>query len=115
MIVTSSWPLARVGVGSEGHSATSVAVNSCHASALVVSTARTGLAKSFRGGFNATHGAVLGGHVIKSAVEKIGLEPEAVEDVIMGTLPFFIIILAFMLLLIAFPQIALFLPEFTFG
>ena len=38
-----------------------------------------------------------------------------VEDVIMGTLPFFIIIVAFMLLLIAAPQIALFLPEFTFG
>ena len=38
-----------------------------------------------------------------------------VEDVIMGTLPFFIIIVSFMLLLIAVPQIALFLPEFTFG
>jgi TRAP-type C4-dicarboxylate transport system permease large subunit len=38
-----------------------------------------------------------------------------VEDVIMGTLPFFGIILVFMLLLIAFPQIALFLPSFTFG
>lgn len=38
-----------------------------------------------------------------------------VEDVIMGTLPFFIIIVSFMLLLIAMPQIALFLPEFTFG
>jgi len=37
------------------------------------------------------------------------------EDVIMGTLPFFGIILGFMLLLIAFPQIALFLPSFTFG
>ena len=38
-----------------------------------------------------------------------------VEDVIMGTLPFFVIIVSFMLLLIAVPQIALFLPEFTFG
>ena len=38
-----------------------------------------------------------------------------VEDVIMGTLPFFLIIVAFMLLLISVPDIALFLPEFTFG
>ena len=37
--------------------------------ALIVSTARTGLAKSFRGGFNLTHGAALGGHVIKAAVD----------------------------------------------
>ena len=48
--------------------------------------------------------------VVASSSDKV-----RVEDVIMGTLPFFIIILAFMLLLIAFPQIALFLPEFTFG
>lgn len=39
----------------------------------------------------------------------------SVEDVIMGTVPFFVIILLFMLLMIAFPQIALFLPELTFG
>ena len=48
--------------------------------------------------------------VVASSSDKV-----RVEDVIMGTLPFFIIILAFMLLLIGFPQIALFLPEFTFG
>ena len=52
--------------------------------ALIVSTARTGLAKSFRGGFNATHGAALGGHVIQHAIERAGIAPEAVEDVIMG-------------------------------
>lgn len=48
--------------------------------------------------------------VVASSSDKV-----KVEDVIMGTLPFFIIILAFMMLLIAFPQIALFLPTFTFG
>ena len=52
--------------------------------AVIVSTARTGLAKSFRGGFNNTHGAVLGGSVIKSVVEKASVEPEIVEDVLMG-------------------------------
>ena len=52
--------------------------------ALIVSTARTGLAKSFRGGFNLTHGAALGGHAIKSAIERAGIEPGAVEDVILG-------------------------------
>ena len=52
--------------------------------ALIVSTARTGLAKSFRGGFNLTHGAALGGHAIKSAIARAGIEPGAVEDVILG-------------------------------
>ena len=52
--------------------------------AVIVSTARTGLAKSFRGGFNATHGAALGGNAIKHAIAKAGIEPEAVEDVFMG-------------------------------
>ena len=52
--------------------------------AVIVSTARTGLAKSFRGGFNATHGAALGGHAIRHAIAKAGIEPEAVEDVFMG-------------------------------
>jgi len=51
---------------------------------VIVSTARTGLAKSFRGGFNATHGAALGGHAIKAAIAKAGIAPEDVEDVIMG-------------------------------
>jgi acetyl-CoA C-acetyltransferase len=52
--------------------------------AVIVSTARTGLAKSFRGGFNSTHGALLGGHAIKHAIAKAGIEPEAIEDVFMG-------------------------------
>ncbi|MES1197413.1 MAG: acetyl-CoA C-acyltransferase [Pseudomonadota bacterium] len=52
--------------------------------AVIVSYARTGLAKSGRGGFNDTHGAVLAGHCIKHAVTRAKLEPEAVEDVIIG-------------------------------
>ena len=52
--------------------------------AVIVSTARTGLAKSFRGGFNATHGAALGGHAIKHAIAKAGIDPGDVEDVFMG-------------------------------
>ena len=52
--------------------------------AVIVSTARTGLAKSWRGSFNMTHGATLGGHVVKAAVERAGVDPAEVEDVIMG-------------------------------
>jgi len=52
--------------------------------AVVVSFARTGLAKSVRGGFNYTHGAAMAGHAIKHAVERAGVEPETVEDVILG-------------------------------
>lgn len=52
--------------------------------AVVVSTARTGLAKSFRGGFNTTHGAALAGHAIKAAIAKANIDPSMVEDVIMG-------------------------------
>lgn len=52
--------------------------------AVIVSTARTGLAKSFRGSLNATHGATMGGHVIASAVERSGLSPDRIDDVIMG-------------------------------
>jgi acetyl-CoA C-acetyltransferase len=52
--------------------------------AVIVSTARTGLAKSWRGGFNMTHGATLGGHVVKHAVERAGVEPGEVEDVLFG-------------------------------
>ncbi len=52
--------------------------------AVIVSTARTGLAKSMRGGFNMTHGAVMGGSAIKGAIEKAGIEPGDVEDVFMG-------------------------------
>ncbi|MBN9532914.1 MAG: acetyl-CoA C-acyltransferase [Alphaproteobacteria bacterium] len=52
--------------------------------AVIVSTARTGLAKSVRGGFNMTHGAVMGGHAIKHAIERAGIEPGEIEDVFMG-------------------------------
>ncbi len=50
----------------------------------IVATARTGLAKSGRGSFNQTHGAVMGGHAVKSAIERAGLDPKEVEDVYMG-------------------------------
>ncbi len=52
--------------------------------AVIVSTARTPLAKSWRGAFNLSHGATLGGHVVKAALERAGVEPAAVEDVVMG-------------------------------
>jgi len=52
--------------------------------AVVVSTARTPIGKAFRGAFNDTHGAVLGGHVIKHAVERAKIEPGEVEDLILG-------------------------------
>ncbi len=52
--------------------------------AVIVSTARTGLAKSMRGGFNMTHGAVMGGHAIKHAIAKAGVDAAEVEDVYMG-------------------------------
>jgi acetyl-CoA C-acetyltransferase len=52
--------------------------------AVIVSTVRTGLAKSARGGFNATHGAVMGGHAVKHAIAKAGLDPKEIEDVYMG-------------------------------
>jgi acetyl-CoA C-acetyltransferase len=52
--------------------------------AVIVSTARTPIGKAFRGAFNNTHGAVLGGHVVKHAVERSGLDPAEIEDVIIG-------------------------------
>jgi acetyl-CoA C-acetyltransferase len=52
--------------------------------AVIVSTARTALTKSWKGAFNMTHGATLGGHVIKAAVERAKIEPGEVEDVILG-------------------------------
>jgi acetyl-CoA C-acetyltransferase len=53
--------------------------------AVIVSTARTGLAKSWRGAFNMTYGATLGAHAVRHAVERARLEPAEVEDVIMGS------------------------------
>ncbi len=52
--------------------------------AVIVSTARTALAKSFRGSFNDTEAPILGGHVVRAVVERAGIDPADVEDVIMG-------------------------------
>jgi acetyl-CoA C-acetyltransferase len=53
-------------------------------SALIVSTARTPLAKSWKGAFNMTHGATLAGHAIEHAIKRAGIEAGEVEDVLMG-------------------------------
>ncbi len=53
-------------------------------SAVIVSTARTPLAKSWKGAFNMTHGATLGGHAVKHAIARAGIEAGEVDDVIMG-------------------------------
>jgi acetyl-CoA C-acetyltransferase len=52
--------------------------------AVIVSTARTPLCKSWKGALNMTHGATMGGHVVRAAVERAGLDPGEVEDVVMG-------------------------------
>ena len=52
--------------------------------AVIVSTARTGLAKSWKGGFNMTHGATLGGHVLAAAIARAQIEAGEVEDVLIG-------------------------------
>jgi len=52
--------------------------------AVIVSTARTGLAKSWKGAFNMTHGATLGGHVLQAAITRANIEAGEIEDVIMG-------------------------------
>ena len=52
--------------------------------AVIVSTARTALAKSWKGAFNMTHGATLGGHVLAAAIARAGIEPGEVEDVLIG-------------------------------
>ncbi len=54
------------------------------ADAVIVSTARTGIGKAYRGALNNTHGATMAGHVIKAAVERARVEPGEVEDVILG-------------------------------
>ena len=54
------------------------------ADAVIVATARTPIGRAYRGAFNNTHGAVLGGHVIQHAVQRAGLDPAEVEDVILG-------------------------------
>ncbi|MCW2312966.1 acetyl-CoA C-acyltransferase [Rhodoferax antarcticus] len=52
--------------------------------AVIVSTARTPLTKSWKGAFNMTHGATLGGHAVQHAIHRAGLEAAEVEDVMMG-------------------------------
>ena len=52
--------------------------------AVIVSTARTGLAKSWKGALNMTHGATMGGHVVRAAIERAGIDAAEVEDVMMG-------------------------------
>ena len=52
--------------------------------AVIVSTARTPIGKAYRGAFNDTQAQALGGHVIKHAVERAKIDPESIQDVIMG-------------------------------
>ena len=52
--------------------------------AVIVSTARTPIGRAYKGAFNDTHGAVLGGHVVRHAVERAGIEGAEIEDVILG-------------------------------
>jgi len=52
--------------------------------AVVVSTARTPLCKSWRGAFNMTHGATMGGHALCHAIQRAHLDPGDIDDVIMG-------------------------------
>jgi acetyl-CoA C-acetyltransferase len=53
--------------------------------AVVVSTARTALTKSFRGGFNMTHPVTMGGHVVAAAMDRAGIQAAEVDDVIFGS------------------------------
>ncbi|MDX1556473.1 MAG: beta-ketoacyl synthase N-terminal-like domain-containing protein, partial [Xanthomonadales bacterium] len=52
--------------------------------AVIVSTARTPIGKAYRGAFNNTDGPTLGGHAIRHAVNRAGLEPAEIEDVAWG-------------------------------
>jgi acetyl-CoA C-acetyltransferase len=52
--------------------------------AVIVSTARTGMGKSFRGALNNTEAPAMGGHAVRAAVERAGIDPASVEDVIFG-------------------------------
>ena len=52
--------------------------------AVIVSTARTPIGRATRGAFNQTHGAELGGHVVRHAVERAGLDPAEIEEVVLG-------------------------------
>ena len=52
--------------------------------AAIVSAARTPIGRAFRGAFNQTHGATMAGHAIKSAVERAGVDPQEIDDVVIG-------------------------------
>src|SRR5438093_100446 len=52
--------------------------------AVIVSTARTPLCKSWRGAFNITHGATMGGHALRHALDRAALDPAEIEDVLIG-------------------------------
>ena len=52
--------------------------------AVIVSTARTPIGRAYRGAFNNTHGADLGGHAVRHAVDRAGIDPAEVEDLLMG-------------------------------
>jgi acetyl-CoA C-acetyltransferase len=52
--------------------------------AAIVAVARTPIGKAFRGAFNQTHGATMAGHVVRTAIERAGVEPGEIDDVIMG-------------------------------
>src|SRR6476646_2121146 len=52
--------------------------------AVIVSTERTPIGRAYRGAFNMTHGADMGGHVVKHAVSRAMLSPDEVDDFIMG-------------------------------
>jgi acetyl-CoA C-acetyltransferase len=80
-------PLARISVGRiqlPKRVSTAFSRNFIMIEAAIVSTARTGLAKSWRGSFNMTHGATMGGHVVEAAIRRAGVEAREVEDVLMG-------------------------------
>ncbi len=53
--------------------------------ALIVSTARTAMTKAVRGTFNDTHGITLAGHALAHAIERAGIEPDAIEDLVLGS------------------------------
>lgn len=53
--------------------------------AVIVSVARTAIGKAYRGAFNDTEAPVLGGQVIRACIERAGIEPEAVDDVLIGS------------------------------
>src|SRR5246127_5603276 len=52
--------------------------------AVIVSVARTPIGKAFRGAFNDTEAPVLGGHVVRAVVERAGVDPAEVDDVLIG-------------------------------